>query len=115
MIGDLSRAGIGALDLGIGPRRSQPRRLERMHDVSLLWSNFLIKDGSCCTIYDEDTRYADSSLVNWPGITGVAGVFRSGDDFLLPREPDVSPRRLRRRCARDHSGSTLVRDAKGMR
>ena len=53
--------------------------------MHLVWSNFLITDGCCCTTYDEDTRYAVSSLVDWPGMAHVAGVFRSGDNFVVSR------------------------------
>lgn len=85
MIRDLLETGIGTLDLGVGPRQSQSRRLEFICDVSLVWSNFLIKDGLYCPIYDEDTRHAVSSLLEWPGMAHVAGVFRSRDDFVVSR------------------------------
>lgn len=71
---DLSDGALPIPDLGLGPRRSQPRRLERFQNAHLTWTNFVIQDGHCTPIYDGDPRGLVESLLDWPGMGDVAGL-----------------------------------------
>jgi len=81
MLRDLSSGPLGPVPIQSG-RQSQPRRLDRLRDVHLTWSNFFIAGDRCTSIYD-DPRTAVSSIVDWPGLSKDAGVYRHGDDFVV--------------------------------
>ena len=80
---DLSGAPSGLVALPAG-RRSQSRRLDRLRDVCLTWSNFFIAGDRCATIYD-DPRTAVAGIVDWPGLSETAGIQRRGDGFAVSR------------------------------
>ena len=75
---------LGPAAVRAGWRRSQPRRLDRLRDVSLAWSNFFIAGDRCTSIYD-DPRTAVSGIVDWPDLADTAGIHRQGDDFVVSR------------------------------
>ena len=90
MMQDLSGAGLPEPDLGAGPQVSQPRRLECLRDVHLVWSNVFIADadgaeGRCATIFDWGVRDALAKVADYPGLSAYAGIERRGDDFVVPR------------------------------
>lgn len=84
MLQDLSAGPPGPVSLQTGWRTSQPRRLDRLRDVHLTWSNFFIIGDRCTSIYD-DPWAAVSGIVDWPGLSDVAGIHRDGGDFVIPR------------------------------
>ena len=84
MLRDLSSGLPGPAAIQAGRQRSQSRRLDRLRDVHLTWSNFFIAGNRCASIYD-DSRAAVSGIVDWPGLSEVAGVRRHGDGFVVPR------------------------------
>ena len=81
---DLSAKPPGPVALQTGRQASQPRRLDRLRDVHLTWSNFFIAGDRCASIYD-DPRAAVAGVVDWPGLSDTAGICRHGDDFAVPR------------------------------
>ncbi len=84
MLRDLSSSSLGPAAIQAGRHTSQPRRLDRLRDVHLTWSNFFIAGDRCASIYD-DPRTAVSGIVDWPGLAETAGVYRHGDDFVVSR------------------------------
>lgn len=84
MLNGLSPGPPGPTTLQAGRRTSQPRRLDRLRDVHLTWSNFFIVGDCCASIYD-DPRTAVSGILDWPGLSEVAGIHRHGGDFVIPR------------------------------
>lgn len=84
MLQDLSTEPPGPVALQAGRRMSQPRRLDRLRDVHLTWSNFFIAGDRCASIYD-DARSAVAGIVDWPGLSNTAGIYRRGDDFHVSR------------------------------
>lgn len=81
---NLALGSLGPGSIKTGPQISQPRRLDRLRDVHLTWSNFFIK-GDCCTSIYDDTRTAVSGIVDWPELSGTAGISRLGEDFVIAR------------------------------
>ena len=84
MLQDLSTEPPGPAALQTGRRTSQPRRLDRLRDVHLTWSNFFIAGNRCASIYD-DPRTAVAGIVDWPGLSETTGILRRGGDFVVPR------------------------------
>ncbi len=84
MLRDLSSGSLGPFTFQTGRRTSQPRRLDRLRDVHLTWSNFFIAGDRCTSIYG-DPQAAVSGIVDWPGLSEYAGVYRHGDDLVVPR------------------------------
>lgn len=84
LLKDLSFAPLGPIALRTGRQVSQPRRLDRLRDVHLTWSNFFIAGDCCASIYD-DPRTAVSGIVDWPGLSDIVGISRRGRDFVIPR------------------------------
>lgn len=84
MLKDLSRGPPGPITFQAGRRTSQPRRLDRLRNVHLTWSNFFIVGDRCASIYDNPWT-AVSGIVDWPGLSEVAGISRHGGDFVIPR------------------------------
>ena len=84
MLRDLSGGPPGPAAIQVGRQRSQPRRLDRLRDVHLIWSNFFIAGDRCATIYD-NPRAAVSGIVDWPGLSEVTGIRRHGEGFVVPR------------------------------
>jgi len=85
MLKDLSSKPLGPITIQAGRHAAQPRRLDRLRDVHLVWSNFFISGNRCTSIYYDDPRVAVSGIVNWPGLSKLTGVFRHGNDFVTPR------------------------------
>lgn len=90
MVQDLSGAGLPGPDLGAGPGMSQPRRLDCLRDVHLVWSNLFIHgadgaEGYCATIFDRGVREAVAKVADYPGLSAYAGIERRGDDLVVPR------------------------------
>ena len=83
MLRDLSGS-LGPAPIQTGRHSSQPRRLDRLRDVHLTWSNFFIAGDRCASIYD-DPQTAVSGIVDWPGLSETAGVHRHGDDLVVSR------------------------------
>ena len=83
MLQDLSAEPLGPVAFQTG-RQSQPRRLDRLRDVHLTWSNFFIAGNRCASIYD-DPRTAVTGIVDWPGLSEIAGIRRRGDGFVVSR------------------------------
>ncbi len=81
---DLSTEPPGPVALQTGQRTSQPRRLDRLRDVHLTWSNFFIAGDRCASIYD-DPRTAVAGIVDWPGLSATAGICRGGEGFHVSR------------------------------
>lgn len=75
---------LGLAAIQAGRHTSQPRRLDRLRDVHLTWSNFFIAGDRCASIYD-DPRTAVSGIVDWPGLSDTAGIRRRGEDFVVSR------------------------------
>ena len=84
MLRDLSSGPPGPAAIQAGRQRSQPRRLDRLRDVHLIWSNFFIAGDRCASIYD-NPRAAVSGIVDWPGLSEVTGIRRHGEGFVVPR------------------------------
>ncbi len=84
MLEDLSSGSPGPAAIRAGRQRSQPRRLDRLRDVHLTWSNFFIAGDRCASIYD-DPRTAVAGIVDWPGLSETAGIRRCGEDFVVSR------------------------------
>ena len=84
MLRDLSSGSLGPVPLQTGRQASQPRRLDRLRDVHLTWSNFFIAGDRCASIHD-DPRTAVSGIADWPGLAETAGIRRRGDDFFVSR------------------------------
>ena len=84
MLRDLSSGPLGPVTLQAGRQTSQPRRLDKLRDVHLTWSNFFIVEDRCASIYD-DPRTAVSGIVDWPGLSDTAGVYRHRNDFVVSR------------------------------
>ncbi len=84
MLRDLSCGPPGSAAIQAGRQRSQPRRLDRLRDVHLIWSNFFIAGDRCATIYDHP-RAAVSGIVDWPGLSEITGIRRLGKGFVVPR------------------------------
>lgn len=84
MLQDLSAAPPGPVAPQTGRQTSQPRRLDRLRDVHLTWSNFFIADDRCASIYD-DARTAVAGIVDWPGLSETAGIQCRGDVFAVSR------------------------------
>ena len=84
MLRDLSSGPPGPLAIRTGRQTSQPRRLDRLRDVHLTWSNFFIAGDRCASIYG-DPRTAVAGIVDWPGLSETAGVHRRADGFAVPR------------------------------
>ena len=84
MLQDLSAEPPGPVALQTGRQTSQPRRLDRLRDVYLTWSNFFIAGDRCASIYD-DPRTAVAGIVDWPGLSETAGIRRHGDGFAVSR------------------------------
>jgi capsular polysaccharide biosynthesis protein len=95
MMQDLSGAGLPEPDLGAGSQVSQPRRLDCLRDVHLVWSNLFIAgaggagaDGAgvrCATIFDWGVREAMARVADYPGLSAYAGIERRGDDLVVSR------------------------------
>ena len=81
---DLSTEPPGPVALQTGRRTSQPRRLDRLRDVHLTWSNFFIAGNRCASIYD-GPRTAVAGIVDWPGLSETVGIRRAGNDFAVSR------------------------------
>ncbi len=84
MLRDLSSGPPGPVPIQMGRQSSQPRRLDRLRNVHLTWSNFFIAGDRCASIYD-DPRTAVSGIVDWPGLSETAGIRRHGDDLVISR------------------------------
>lgn len=84
MLRDLSSGAPGPVAIQTGRRTSQPRRLDRLRDVHLTWSSFLIA-GDCCTSIYDDPWTAVSGIVDWPGLSEIAGIHRHEGCFAVPR------------------------------
>ena len=84
MLQDLSAEPLGPVALRTGRQLSRPRRLDRLRDVHLTWSNFFIAGDRCASIHD-DPRTAVAGIVDWPGLSETSGIRRRGEDFALPR------------------------------
>lgn len=84
MLEDSFTGPLGLNTIQTGWQTSQPRWLERLHDVHLTWSNFFIKDDCCISIY-ADAKTAVSGIVGWPGLSKTSGISRRGSDFVIPR------------------------------
>ena len=84
MLRDLSSGSLGPAPIQTGRQTSQPRRLDRLRDVHLTWSNFFIAGNRCASIYGAPLA-AVSGVVDWPGLSNFAGVHRLGDGFGVPR------------------------------
>ncbi len=100
MMQDLSGANPPKPDLGAGPQVSQPRRLDCLRDVHLVWSDLFIVgadgagadgigtdgiEGRCATIFDRGVREAVAKVADYPGLSAYAGIERRGDDLVVPR------------------------------
>ena len=90
LLQDLSGAGLPGPDLGAGRRASQPRRLDCLRDVHLVWSNLFIHgaagpEGRCATIFDRGARDAVAKVADYPGLSAYAGIERRGEDLVVPR------------------------------
>jgi len=99
MLCDFSFGTLEPITIQTGPQRSQLRRLDRFRDVHLTWSNFIIDGDRCMSIYG-DARTAVSGIVDWPGLSNTAGIYRNGEDFVVSRS--------RLRDAECISGRTLL-------
>ena len=84
MLRDFSSGSLGPITIQTGRRTSQLRRLDRLRDVHLTWSNFFII-GDCCTSIYDDPWTAVSGIVDWPGLSETAGIRRHGKDFVVSR------------------------------
>lgn len=84
MLQDLRAGPPRPVALQKGRQTSQPRRLDRLRDVHLTWSNFFIAGDRCASIYD-DPRTAVAGIVDWPGLSETAGIQRRGGQFVVPR------------------------------
>jgi len=81
---DLSSGLLGPVTIRTGRQTSQPRRLDRLRNVHLTWSNFFIA-GDCCTSIYDDPWTAVSGIVDWPGLSETAGIHRRERDFIVSR------------------------------
>ena len=84
MLRDLFSGSPAPAPIQTGWQSSQPRRLDRLRDVHLIWSNFFIAGDRCTSIYD-DPRTAVSGIVDWPELAETAGIHRRGEDFVVSR------------------------------
>ena len=93
MLRDLSSGLLGPAVIQTGRHTSQPRRLDRLRDVHLTWSNFFITGDRCESIYD-DAWTAVSGIVDWPGLSDDAGLYRHGAGFVISRSRLQNARRI---------------------
>jgi len=83
MLRDLS-PGHALPDLDLGPTATQARRIERMREVDLVWHDFFIRDGWCCTSFDGDPERSVAWVADFPGMGAYAGVQRQGGALVVP-------------------------------
>lgn len=84
MLKGFSSGPLEPVTIQTGWQTPQPRRLDRLRDVHLTWSNFFISGDGCTSIYD-DPRTAVSGIVEWPGLSETAGIYRREQDFVVRR------------------------------
>lgn len=99
MLRDFFAGLLGPVTIQTGRQTPQPRCLDRLRDVHLTWSNFLICGDICTSIYN-DPKTAVSGIVDWPGLSKTAGIYRCGQDFVVSRS--------RLKDAEHISGRTLL-------
>lgn len=82
MLKEFSSGPLGPVTIQTGRQTSQPRRLDRLRDVHLTWSSFFIAGDHCTSIYD-NPRVAVSGIVDWPGLSEIAGIHRHERGFVV--------------------------------
>ena len=82
---NLSGQAFDPARLNTGDRPSHARRLERLHSVHLLWSNFFLVDGCVCTTYDGNARASVQQVVAYEDLSRYVGIARHGEDFVVCR------------------------------
>ena len=83
MLRDLS-PGHMLPDLDLGPTATQARRIERMREVDLVWHDFFIRDGWCCTSFDGNPEGAVAWVADFPGLGAYSGVHRRDGALVVP-------------------------------
>ena len=84
MLRDLSSGGHAIPDLQLGPTATQARRIECMREVDLVWYDFFIRDGRCCTCFDSGQQEAVALVAGFPGLGAYAGVVRRDGALVVP-------------------------------
>lgn len=84
MFRDLCSGSLGPAPIQTGWQMPQPRRLDRLCDVHLTWSNFFIAGDACTSIYGSP-EVAVAGIVDWPDLAETASIYRHGQGFVTSR------------------------------
>ena len=82
LLQDISAGPSKLINIQTGWQTSQPRWLDRLHDVHLTWSNFFIKNNRCISIYP-DAHTAVSGIVKWKDLSKTAGISCDTENFFI--------------------------------